>query len=120
MIELLCISTHPQGAVIFGLTYPLMKDGDNDEHACKCNKGNYDVGIRHDDGMVFSLVNERSGHKLPIAEPPIGTLVKCAECQQPFIYGGRIWWINKKRFGLMSEQTEESSYEKHKELQLAE
>lgn len=88
-MELLCIQTHSQGAVIAGNVYPLISD------KCPCQCEAYDVGI-------------------PISKSPDyrGTGAKiCAACGITFKEDG-IWWMAKILFATIATQEEMESLNK--------
>lgn len=91
-MELLCIETHPERAVIAGNSYPLI------EGSCPCSCDNINVGIP---GHISS------GYKgLPMSE--------CGACGEIFKYDG-IWWIARRRFAPIATEDEVKESEKSKQ-----
>lgn len=72
-MELYCIKTHEEKAVIAGKIYPLI----NDKSPCKCNV--IDVGVKQ---------------KYSISEH---TTLKCGTCGVVYKNQG-CWWLDKERF----------------------
>lgn len=94
-MELLCIQTHSQKAVLAGNIYPLISD----KSPCKCKV--YDVGI--------------SATKCPnyINSP----LTQCLECNTIHKNDG-IWWISAELFAQIGKVDECEQYEVKEHINL--
>lgn len=88
-MELLCIQTHSQGAVIAGNTYTLISD----KPPCGC-KNVINVGV--------------------LSRFQKGQLMECSANHEIFI-GDGFWWISKDLFAPIASEEELTSLEKEKE-----
>lgn len=88
-MELLCIQTHSQKAVIAGNTYPLLGSSE-----CRCGKKLVDIGLK--------------------GSNPNGT--HCKFCNYSTTINTNVWWISAQLFGEIGTIDENSQYEEKKEL----
>lgn len=86
MIELLCIQTHSQGAVIAGNTYSFIS-----ESTCDCGLLLYDVNIKISNFPKYRTSN--------------------FTCQCGRSRFGDIWWINSKYFAQIATEQEVKEHE---------
>lgn len=91
MIELFCIQTHSQKAVVAGNVYPFISD------KCPCSCECFDVGIK-------GTGRTKSGNALALTD-----LCRCSTCGVIYPYDG-IWWIRKGLFAQMGERDEHETY----------